>query len=303
LIDLPLRALRYFAAAAEHGNVSLAARTLNVSQPSISLAIAQIEAALGVALFVRRHARGVALTPAGTEVLREARKLLAQASDFAANVAAVGEGLRGTLSIGCLTYLVPRYLPALLAGFVGRHPAIDLAFREGDPDELQGWMLEGQIEAALTYEVALPRRFATETLLDLPAYAIVPQRHRLANRGTISLSDLVAEPCVLLDLPISRDYFAAIFGVIGVPPNVRFRTKSVEAVRGFVANGLGYSVLNHPSHTSTTYDGRRIRSLTLTDPLPPARIAAMRLAGHTPRPTARAFLEHAREYFAAEAAQ
>ena len=303
MIDLPLRALRYFAAAAEHGNVTEAARALHVSQPSISAAIAQIEGALGVQLFVRRHARGVSLTPAGTDVLREARKLLAQASEFTATVAGVGTGLRGTLAIGCLVYMVPRYLPSLLAGFVRRHPEIELSIREGGQDALQDWLLDGQIEIAFTYELGLARRMESHPMLDLPPYAIVPQRHRLAARETVSLRDLAPEPCVLLDLPISRDYFAGIFGALGIAPNVRLRTQSAEAVRGFVANGLGYSVLNHSARTNVTYDGKRIVSLALSDTLPPARIAAVHLADHRPRAAAQAFLDHARDYFASEAAR
>lgn len=303
MIDLPLRALRYFAAAAEHGNVTAAARALNVSQPSISAAIAQIEDALGVQLFVRLHARGVSLTPAGTDVLREARKLLAQAHEFAANVAGVGTGLRGAVAIGCLTYLVPRYLPALVAGFTQAHPSIELSIREGGQDALQAWLLDGQIELALTYDLSLPHRFETIPMLDLPPYAIVPQRHRLASRGAISLRDLAGEPCVLLDLPISRDYFAAMFGALGIAPLVRLRTESAEAVRGFVANGLGYSVLNHSARTNVTYDGKRIVPLALTDRLLPARIVATHLADHAPRAAAEAFLRHARDYFGGDAAR
>lgn len=303
MIDLPLRALRYFAAAAEHGNVTEAARALHVSQPSISAAIAQIEGALGVQLFVRRHARGVALTPAGTEMLRETRKLLAQAGEFTANVAGVGTGLRGTLAIGCLVYMVPRYLPGLLAGFARRHPEIDLAIREGGQDALQEWLLDGQIELAMTYALGLAPRMAAHPMLDLPPYAIVPQRHPLAGKQTVSLRDLAPEPCVLLDLPISRDYFAGIFGALGLTPRVRLRTASAEAVRGFVANGLGYSVLNHSARTNITYDGKRVVSLALSDQLPPARIAAVHLADHRPRAAAQAFLDHARDYFASEAAR
>ncbi|MEX2298149.1 MAG: LysR substrate-binding domain-containing protein, partial [Dongiaceae bacterium] len=259
-----------------------------------------LERSLGVQLFVRQHARGVALTPAGTEVLREVRKLLSQANDFSANLAGVGEALRGTLSIGCLTYLLPRYLGGIISGFTSRHPEIELAFREGDQATLQSGMLDGEIEVALTYDLMLPRRFAVEPLLTLPPYALLPAGHRLARRTAISLRDIHAEPCVLLDLPISRDYFSAIFGALRLTPNVRYRTASVEAVRSFVGNGLGYSVLNHPSRTSTTYDGKRTKAVALSDSLQPARVAGVHLADHRLRPAALAFLAFAREFFSEE---
>jgi DNA-binding transcriptional LysR family regulator len=267
----------------------LAARLLNVSQPSVSLAIAQLERTLGVQLFVRQHARGMALTPAGTEALREVRKLLAQVNDFSVNLAGLGEAVRGTLSIGCLAYLVPRYLAGIIAGFTARHPDIEITFREGDQGELQRGLIGGEIEVALTYELLLARRCVAELLLSLPPYALVPARHRLARHRSVSLKELAPEPCVLLDLPISRDYLASVFGAVGLAPQVRYRTASVEAVRSMVGTGLGYSVLNHPSKTLATYDGKRTAMLSLSDQLPPARIVAVHLSGVRLRPAAQAF--------------
>lgn len=299
-MEVSLRRLRYALAAADHGNVTAAARTLNVSQPSVSLAIAELEAALGQQLFVRQHSRGVAPTAAGIEVLREARKLLAHAADFVAGAAGGNEALAGNLTIGCLAYLVPRYLGPMLSGFGARHPKVEVNFQEGDQEELVRGMTSGRLELTLTYDVGLPRAFAMELLRELPPYVIVAAGHRLARRRAISLRDIAEEPCVLLDLPISRDYFAAIFGALGLTPNLRYRSGSVEAVRSFVGNGLGYSVLNHTAKSATTYDGRRIATLQLTDKLRPSRIAAAYLAGHSLRPVAAAFLGYARDYFRAE---
>ncbi len=299
-MDVSLRRLRYALAAADHGNVTAAARALNVSQPSVSLAIADLESSLGLKLFVRQHSRGVAPTAAGIEVLREARNLLAHAADFATGVAAGQEALAGSLTIGCLAYLVPRYLGPMLSGFAARHPRVEVGFQEGDQDELVRGMTSGRLELALTYDVGLPRTLARELLRELPPYVIVATRHRLARRGAIALREIAEEPCVLLDLPISRDYFAAIFGALGLTPNLRYRSASVEAVRSFVGNGLGYSILNHTARSATTYDGKRLASLRLTDKLRPSRIAAAYLAGHDLRPVAAAFLGYARDYFRGE---
>jgi len=299
-MDLSLRRLRYALAAADHGNVTAAARALNVSQPSVSLAIAELERALGLRLFVRQHARGVAPTAAGTEFLREARKLLAHAADLAAGAGGGGETLAGRLEIGCLAYLVPRYLGPMLSGFARRHPQVAVGFEEGDQDALVRGMTSGRLELALTYDIGLPRNFEMALLRELPPYVIVASGHRLARRGAISLRDIVGEPCVLLDLPVSRDYFASVFGALGLTPDIRFRSASVEAVRSFVGNGLGYSVLNHTAKSAVTYDGRRLVALRLTDRVRPSRIAAAWLAGSSLRPVAAAFLEFARGFFRAE---
>lgn len=302
-MEVSLRLLRYFSAAADHGNVTLAAKALNVSQPSISQAVAQLEATLGVQLFVRQHSRGVALTPVGTEVLREARKLLAHAADFRANLAEVGEVPRGSLALGCLAYLVPRYLGPMLSGFAERHPQVEVTFREGDQEDLVRGMMAGQIELSLTYDLRMPRQFALERLRELPPYVIVAAGHRLARRKAIALGEIVEEPCVLLDLPISRDYFDAIFGALGIVPNVHYRSASVEAVRSFVANGLGYSILNHTTRIATSYDGMSLASLPLTDKVRAPRVTAAHLKSLKLRPAALAFLDFARDFFRTEAAE
>jgi DNA-binding transcriptional LysR family regulator len=137
-------------------------------------------------------------------------------------------------------------------------------------------------------------------LRELPPYVIVAARHRLAHRRAISLRDINEEPCVQLDLPVSRDYFASVFGALGLVPQIRYRSASVEAVRSFVGNGLGYSVLNHTARSAATYDGKRLATLRLTDRVRPSRIAAAYLAGHSLRPVAAAFLDFARAFFGEE---
>lgn len=297
MIDVSLRVLRYFVAAADHGNVTAAARALKVSQPSVSLAVSQLEEALSTQLFVRQHSRGVALTPAGTTVLREARKLLAHVGDFADGVAGIGQETRGTLSIGCLGYLAPRYLGGAVAGFLAQYPRTDIGFRDGDQPDLVRGMVNGELEMALTYDLMLPRQFAVETLLELPPYLLLPARHPLAQRRAVHLREVAEEPCALLDLPISQDYFGSIFTGLGLAPNLRYRTQSMETVRSLVGNGLAYSVLTLPTETQATYDGKRLAAVRLRDALQPVRVAAVRLAETKPRPIAQAFLAFLRGYF------
>src|SRR2546427_2351194 len=71
MIQISLRQLEYFVAASRHGSTARAAEAIGVSQPSISKAIADLEALWGEALFVRRHARGLDLTAARAVRSRE----------------------------------------------------------------------------------------------------------------------------------------------------------------------------------------------------------------------------------------
>ena len=110
-MQVSLRQLRYVVAAAEAGNVTEAARRLSVSQPSISSAIAELEGFVGVALFIRQHARGVTLTPAGARIVNEARLLLKHAGEFSQNALDLSNELKGEIIVGCFLTLAVRFMP------------------------------------------------------------------------------------------------------------------------------------------------------------------------------------------------
>ena len=77
-----LRQLEYLVAVGDTGSIARAAERLNVSTPSISSAITQLEDVFGVSLFVRQHAQGLSVTPGGRRVLDQARRVLEEAASI-----------------------------------------------------------------------------------------------------------------------------------------------------------------------------------------------------------------------------
>ena len=77
-----LRQLEYFVTVGELGSIAQASEQVNVSSPSISAAISQLEEEFGLPLFVRKHAHGLSLTQAGRQILVQARKVLAEAKSL-----------------------------------------------------------------------------------------------------------------------------------------------------------------------------------------------------------------------------
>jgi DNA-binding transcriptional LysR family regulator len=296
-MKLSLRQLRYVVAAADCGHVTDASRRLNVSQPSISSAIAELEAEIGVPLFIRHHARGVTLTPVGERVINEARLLLKHAQDFTQNAIELGDALKGEIAVGCFLTLAIRFMPALLAGFAQRHPGMTVTLHEGDQEELIGMLLSGRTEFALAYSLALPEEIHAEPLGDLPPHAIVAADHPLAHRERVSLKELAGEPFILLDLPYSRDYFFGLFRSVGVEPRIVFRSRSQELIRGLVAHGHGFAIQNAIPATTIAYDGNRIAVLALDETLQPTRIMSLRLKQYATRAAVRAFEAYMHEAF------
>ncbi len=292
-----LKQLQYFVTAAEHGNVTAAAAALHVSQPSVSSAIAHLERAFQVQLLVRHQAKGVSLTPAGQRIVVEARSLLAHASDFAEGSQALAGSLSGPLEVGCFVTFAPFYLPRLLLSFAKAQPGVRVNVQEGALDVLQDRLISGACELALLYDLGIRDTVESQVLTRLVPYALLARNHPLAARKALSLKDLSQEPLVLLDLPHSRDYFRAMFLRSGIEPRVTHRSLSFEMVRGLVANGHGYSILNLRPHGDLSYDGARLVCRPLKDPLPPLSIVLARVKGARLTRRAEAFAEHCREYF------
>jgi DNA-binding transcriptional LysR family regulator len=298
-MDVSLRVLRYVVAAADCANVTEAARRLQVSQPSVSSAIAELERAAGVQLFVRQHARGINLTPAGDRIVNEARLLLKHAQDFMQTARELGGTPAGDINAGAFLTLAVRFMPALLARFAQLHPRVNVTLHEGDQEELVTMLRSGRIELALGYDFALTDELEAEPLAELPPFVLVSAKHRLARRRGISLRELAKEPFVLLDLPYSRDYFFGLFRSVGVEPRIVFRTRSQELIRGLVAHGHGYGILNALPASRMAYDGGEIALLAIDEPLPPTRVMCLRLKQIALRPAVRTFAAFLHQSFAA----
>ncbi|MCW2884755.1 MAG: hypothetical protein QOE54_4141 [Streptosporangiaceae bacterium] len=297
MAEFTLVQVRYFVAAAELGGMTAAARELVVAQSAISSAVANLEKDLGVQLFLRHHARGLSLTPAGARFLAEAREFLAHAGRLAESAHELGAGLTGELTVGCFVTLAPFYVPGLLAAFAGKHPAVRVSVAEGELAGLQQALLVGGCELALMYAIEPAAELEVEPLARVEPYAVLPPGHPLADAGDrTSLEALAGEPMILLDLPHSRDYFRSLFTQSGVEPRIRFRTTSYETVRSMVAAGHGYSILNQRPSTDHTYGGGRVAAVPLDDELPALDLVLARRKDARPTARASAFAEVCRNY-------
>jgi DNA-binding transcriptional LysR family regulator len=112
VVRVTLRQCTYFLAVAELGVMAQAARRLGVSEPALADAIRKLERTLGLTLFERFHARGVALTRQGADFLESARRLLEAAEQAERAAAGIARGLGGSLRVGCFRTMAPFVLPA-----------------------------------------------------------------------------------------------------------------------------------------------------------------------------------------------
>jgi DNA-binding transcriptional LysR family regulator len=284
--EYTLRQIEYFVAVAETGSVTAGASAMHLSQSAMSTSLADLERALEVQLFVRQHARGLTLTPAGEQLLTASRQLIGQARELVAEARGLGSSVTGTLRLGCFAVLAPYVLPELLAACARRYPELDVQTRETDLAGLAEGILSGRLELGLGYDLAPDPRLSATRIFTLEPYVLVAAAHPLARWGRISLRQLAGEPMILLDLPRSRDYFLGMLAAADVEPNVRYRSSSVETVRALVGRGLGYTLLNLRPKVSTSLDGHELAALGIQDG--GAALDAVILTAQGSRPTRRA---------------
>ena len=288
------RQLAYFVAAADAGTIAGAAQRLHVSASAISDAITELERALGSRICIRRRARGLTLTSAGTQVVEQARPLLAASHELTTSLRATGTELVGRITIGCYPTLAPTILPPLLHDFGAAHPRVDLQILETTHDRLEGRIESGEVDLAFVYDTLIPGMPHREKLFELPAHVLLGAGDPLAANRTIRLEDVVDRDLILLDAPPSSEHTLSLFAARGLMPRIRHRTTSYEAVRTLVGRGLGYGVLVQRPVNSASYEGYPVVMKEIEPAVPPVGIDIIWSAAAPPTPRTRALIDFAR---------
>jgi DNA-binding transcriptional LysR family regulator len=289
-----LRQLNYFVAVGEAGSVAKAAERINISSPSISAAISQLEEEFGIQLFIRQHAQGLSLTPGGRRFMKQARLLLDQADALHDLAADITQHPRGPISIGCLVTLAPLIIASLRRSFETAYPEARVSHAEAHQVRLLEMLRLAEIDIAITYDLDIPQDIAFEPLAALPAYVLLAADDPWATRDCLSLEELSEKPMVLLDLPLSREYFLSMFQSRGLRPRIAERTGEVPILRSLVAHGFGYALLNIRSRVDLAPDGSGVRMVPLKGNFRPMVLGLATVRSDYETNIVKAFREHCR---------
>ncbi|GFN34024.1 LysR family transcriptional regulator [Paenibacillus xylaniclasticus] len=247
---MDIRQLRYFIAIAEAGQITRAAKSLNMEQPPLSRQLKQMERELGVTLF-DRSSKQLTLTHAG-ELLRErAEMLLRQFHETVQEVKEVEEGVQGLLSIGAVVSCVS-LLPRAIERYREKYPQVTFKISEGDHFQLGDALVKRGIELVVA---RLPFEFAADSpyehdVLRLPSdpyVAVIPRKWTSADTQTsISLDELASHPFLTLKTDQTIGMHEQVmneFGRSGLVPHIICECSSVAIILSLVAAGIGATVL------------------------------------------------------------
>jgi LysR family nitrogen assimilation transcriptional regulator len=145
---MDLRQMQYFLCLAQEGNVTRAARQLNIVQPALSMQIAKLEKSLGKQLFYR-VARGMSLTPAGEALAQRIAPIMTDIDRARDEIAELDGKVSGRVNIGMITSAAQSTLPASSATIAARYPEIHLLVCEGYSETMLEWVAAGQLDIAI----------------------------------------------------------------------------------------------------------------------------------------------------------
>ena len=287
-----LRQLEYFTCAAETGSIAAASRVLNVSSPAISTALTQLEEELGTSLFVRQRAQGLSLTEAGRTLAAQAAKILFEASELTRLAGNTSSAVQGHLRLGCLVTFAQIVVPKLRRSFEAQHPAVSLSQFELTQPEIFAALRRAEIDLSLSYAIDVPEDLEFHPIKTLPPFVMLAANHPLSDRTSLTVENLAEHAMVLLDLPLSSDYFLSFFNATDAQPLISERTKDMAVARSLVANGFGYSIVNFRPVGTLAPDGNPLVFIPLTSDVPPIAVGVLSARGAMKRRACSSFLQH-----------
>jgi DNA-binding transcriptional LysR family regulator len=245
--------IRAFVTVAEVGSFVRAANRLNLSQPALSRQIHAMESDLGVRLF-DRMGRRVQLTSEGEDLLRRSRRLLAEADSLGERARMLKGGDIGILRVGATPQVIETVLAPFLTTYRRRHPGVEVHLVEDGGVRLDSRLENGDVHLALTPAGA---RSESKLLYPMHVLAVLPPKHRMAQRRALELADLADQPLLLLRRDFgSRDWFDSACDVAHIQPRVLLESSSPQTLISLAATGFGLAII--PSNARLPRSGVRV---------------------------------------------
>lgn len=240
---MTLDQLRYFRAVCQYDSVIQAAKSLNISQPSVSNAIANLEKEFNVELFTRRHKRLIK-TNECLQLLQLAEKVLSQADELSRSMKEMGSQSK-TLNLGVPPMIGSLILPELYGKYLCNYTNLQVHTVEAASRTLLQLLAEKEIDMAfLPHTRSFEGHLHSEPLITLQNVCCVSTAHPLASRKHISLTDLCKEPLVLFkDSFFQTQRILEAFTLLAIEPKILLSTSQLSTVQNMISNNTAIGFL------------------------------------------------------------
>ena len=238
---MTLRHLKIFLSIYETGSTTAAAEQLFISQPTVSVALRELEEHYGVRMF-ERYAKHLYVTPAGQQMYQYARHLVSLMEEAEDAIRSLGEA--GTLRVGSSITIATRFLPEYVRRFKELYPQMQVRVKVDNTDTIARMVLDNQIDLGLVEgSVHSPYILAKPYSGDRLVMVCSPQ-HPYAAYKSVAPEVLMVEEVLLREKgSAGRDLFDSLMEHRGIHVEPAWESVSTQALVRAVQADLGVAVL------------------------------------------------------------
>ena len=286
-----LRQFHYVVALEHESHFGRAAKRCNVSQPTLSSGIKQLEEELGIPI-IMRHQKFQGFTEEGARVVEWSKRLLADRAAMVEELAIMRDTMHGHLRIGAMPMSSP-LLPIISRLFIARHPMVQLDIQFLGFDQMILGLKNFELDVGITY---LDEQQPLDDYETLPLYEkslslLLPDNDWLRDMETATWEDAAKLPlCLLSPNMHERQIMDEAFSKAGCQPRPQLESNSILQLAFHVMSGdIATVVPQHFSRTNNVFHGTR--EIVLNDPVVSQKIGLVYAKGTPIQPMAKAIVK------------
>jgi len=224
----------------ETGSFTAAAEAMGYTQSAVSQAVRSLEEETGMVL-LERNKTGIRLTKDGEALFPYIEEAASSENRFNRKVHEMQGLANAVIRIGTFTSISRNELPQYMKEFQERYPEVSFVLDQGEYTGIASWIREGRIDFGFIHGEAVDR-LPHEDLYEDRMMAVLPEKHPLSRKKTVSLEELSEEPFILLD---EGQYSTVLhaFEKAGITLNPRYRIYDDYTILEMIRQNLGVSLL------------------------------------------------------------
>jgi LysR family hydrogen peroxide-inducible transcriptional activator len=240
--------LEYVLAVNKFRHFGKAAKSCNVTQPTLSMQLQKAEEELGIILFDRSK-NPILPTLEGEQIITQARVVLLEYRRIFAIIDASKDEVRGTFKLGVIPTLAPYVIPLFAGDFVKKYPKVNLIIEEFKTEDIIELLDKDEIDAGLLVTPIIGENFIERILFHEPFSVFASKDHHLLKKTKIKEKDLnTTDVWLLNEGHCFRQQVLNVCKVSsdqGQHDNLKFESGNLETLKNMVLNSNGYTLLPH----------------------------------------------------------
>jgi LysR family transcriptional regulator, hydrogen peroxide-inducible genes activator len=266
-VTVELSWLRTWVQVVESGGFARAAEAIHLSQPRVSVHIANLERELNVSL-IERRTRPLTLTSDGERLLNKARSVLLAAEELSTEAALLRGEISGRLRVASFSSASAVFLPPVVARLEREHPLIEIGILDGDVDQIEMALTERRVMVALRPLWPEPhdRNLEARPLWRESFVVLAPTGHPLLARQTVVPDELRDHRVITIGDPLSSSAIGheaeGLLASVGISTSSGIVSHQPTTLAAMVRAGLGVGLVNQLATLIVPMDGLEVRSIT-----------------------------------------